>query len=167
MKKQISLSLCFLGTTLPALCNSQELFKFDDFRVEVLKETKLKGVDFKSHPHGEILQQKWEGFESELFGKEVTFAGRYHILTGGCGTMCQVYYAIDIDTGKILDSVTTSLGACYQEDSLLFISNPDLSLAGEPLPKWASTTYYKFDGKKFIEIKSTKTSFKGKCKYGQ
>ncbi|WP_299824657.1 hypothetical protein [uncultured Pontibacter sp.] len=54
----------------------------------------------------------------------VNFAGKYTVVTVGCGTDCQMHYVVDRENGKVLDKLQGSKGATYTPTSRLFILNP-------------------------------------------
>ncbi|GAB3200223.1 hypothetical protein ABID22_003110 [Pontibacter aydingkolensis] len=54
----------------------------------------------------------------------VNFAGKYTVVTVGCGTNCQMHYVIDRENGKIADKLQSNHGAKYGPNSRLFIINP-------------------------------------------
>lgn len=61
--------------------------------------------------------------------EDINFAGKYTLVTIGCGTSCQTHYVVDRESGKVLDRLQGSAGASYTLDSRLFILNaPDSSL---------------------------------------
>jgi hypothetical protein len=60
---------------------------------------------------------------------EPNFAGRFRVVTPGCGTMCQVVIILDLETGRAFDleaQSTAAMGTVSQVDSqLLLINNPE------------------------------------------
>ncbi|WP_242918319.1 hypothetical protein [Pontibacter liquoris] len=54
----------------------------------------------------------------------VNFAGKYTVVSVGCGTSCQTHYVIDRETGMVLDKVQSSMGARFNANSRLLIVNP-------------------------------------------
>jgi hypothetical protein len=52
------------------------------------------------------------------------FAGKYAVMTAGCGTSCQGNRIIDTETGKIVAGLSSSLGLQYRKDSSLIIQHP-------------------------------------------
>ncbi|MFD2512398.1 hypothetical protein ACFSRY_00850 [Pontibacter locisalis] len=54
----------------------------------------------------------------------INFAGRYTVVSVGCGTNCQLHYVINRENGKVMDKLQSSIGAKYSPDSRLFIINP-------------------------------------------
>jgi hypothetical protein len=136
---------------------------FADHSVYVSQGT-LKRIDFASHESGEYMQDRLDYH----IGEPVNFAGNYRLAVVGCGTMCQSLVAIQVSTGKIVDTVTSSLGACFQPDSQLLVLNPDLAsnFEGE-IPGWATTSYYRITPFGFKLLHSTKASYTGPCPTGE
>ena len=54
----------------------------------------------------------------------VNFAGKYTIVTIGCGTGCMQHFVVDRETGKVMDKLQSSMRARYSIDSRLLILNP-------------------------------------------
>jgi hypothetical protein len=62
------------------------------------------------------------------------YAGKYAVIMHGCGSSCQVYWIVNVETGKVVGNVTAGAGASYKIDSRLFIVNPPsdpLNIGGE------------------------------------
>ena len=51
------------------------------------------------------------------------FAGKFVVVTHGCGTSCQVNWIVDLETGRIVDQLRTSLGIEYRLDSHLIVTD--------------------------------------------
>lgn len=83
-------------------------------------EGKLADLDEKSHPeasrYGTMLQQGLQ--------EGVNFAGKYTVISIGCGTSCQQHFVVDRESGQVLDKLQGSMGARYSRESRLFILNP-------------------------------------------
>lgn len=55
----------------------------------------------------------------------VNFAGKYSVVTWGCGANCQVSTVVDVVTGEIVEyGIMSSYGLAYSPWSSLFIVNP-------------------------------------------
>ena len=54
----------------------------------------------------------------------INFAGKYTVVTVGCGTTCQEHFVVDRENGEIIDKVQSSIGAQFSSDSRIFIVNP-------------------------------------------
>ncbi len=52
------------------------------------------------------------------------YAGHYFVGFVPCGSPCQSNILIDMNSGKVTDTLTTCYGMEYQLDSRLFIANP-------------------------------------------
>ncbi len=86
---------------------------------------KLSQVDEKSHTEAQNFKTALrEGME-----EGINFAGKYTVVTIGCGTNCQRHFIVDRETGKITDQVQGSMGARYSTGSRVFILNPPDSSA--------------------------------------
>lgn len=98
-------------------------FKFDDYLVNN-KTNLLKGkldLDyFKSLPK-EIKENIVAEYNK---AKSPNFAGKYLILSWGCGSPCQENVIIDYENGKIVHSFSSSLGIDFKKNSRLVIINP-------------------------------------------
>lgn len=164
MGRAVSKSLAILACLFLSLSAYPQVPDFDAFAAETTTNTLIADIHIDSHPLGKSL-------ESELVkqvGSGVNFAGKYHLLEVGCGTLCQVLIAVDVETGDIVDVVNSSIGSCFQDDSKLLIVNPYLSahFDGAP-PDWAYTYYFELTENGFTERLKTKDSFTGECQYGQ
>ncbi|MBF9254352.1 hypothetical protein I2I11_13685 [Pontibacter sp. 172403-2] len=81
----------------------------------------------------------------------VNFAGKYTVVTIGCGTGCQTHYVVDRETGRVLDKVQSSIGAKYSPDSRLFIINPPDSAINYNECQDCAPRAYVFEDGKFRE----------------
>lgn len=88
---------------------------------------------------------------NEGLKEELNFAGKYTVVTIGCGTGCQTHYVVDRETGRVLDKVQSSIGAKYSPDSRLFIVNPPDSLINYGQCRDCAPRAYVFDDGKFVE----------------
>ena len=79
----------------------------------------------------------------------VNFAGKYTVVTVGCGTSCQRHYVVDRETGKVLDQIQSSVGAQYSADSRLFIINPPDSTINYQECSYCTPEAYVFENGKF------------------
>lgn len=109
-------------------------------RLAPLEETSL--TDTRTH-RSAILEGLQEG---------VNFAGKYTVVTVGCGTNCQLHYVVDRETGKVMDKLQSSVGAKYSADSRLFIINPpDPTVNYEGCPECSPKAYI-FDNGQFQQL---------------
>ncbi len=98
----------------------QEYYNSGDYAVPNMYRGKLAALDDKSHTEAATFKTAL----TEGLKQGVNFAGKYTVVTVGCGTSCQVHYVVDRENGKVLDKVQSSMGARYSPDSRLFIINP-------------------------------------------
>ncbi|GAA4428056.1 hypothetical protein GCM10023188_11860 [Pontibacter saemangeumensis] len=78
----------------------------------------------------------------------VNFAGKYTVVTIGCGTGCQTHYVVDRESGRVLYKLQGNAGASFTPDSRLFILNPpDSALNYAACPDCAPQAYEFRDGK--------------------
>lgn len=54
----------------------------------------------------------------------VNFAGKFTVVTVGCGTTCQQHFIVNRESGEITDKIQSSIGAKYSANSRIFIVNP-------------------------------------------
>lgn len=149
---------------LSPLCLAKEAIDFSDFEVESVSTKTLGKVDYSSHEKVEVFR---DGLEA-LIGAQANFAGKYYLYTTGCGTMCQALVAVDIESGRMVDMVSASFGAFFQESSSLLITNPKLdSVFEEEIPEWAQSSYYRISDEGFELLQETQSSFPGECMHGQ
>lgn len=83
----------------------------------------------------------------------VNFAGKYTVVSVGCGTNCQQHYVIDRETGKVLDKVQSSMGASFSADSRLFIVNPPDAAMNYKSCTDCTPKAYVFENSKFRVLK--------------
>ncbi|GHA57902.1 hypothetical protein GCM10007389_07190 [Pontibacter akesuensis] len=90
------------------------------YKVQETYTGKLAPLNESSHPDTRLYRTMLDkGLE-----EGVNFAGKYTVVSIGCGTACQQHYIIDRETGKVTDKVQSSMGAKYNTDSRLFILTP-------------------------------------------
>ncbi|MFD2998875.1 hypothetical protein ACFS7Z_00765 [Pontibacter toksunensis] len=89
---------------------------------------------------------------SEGLKEGINFAGRYTVVTLGCGTTCQVHYVVDRETGKILDKLQSSIGAKFNINSRLFIVNPPDSTVNYGECAYCTPEAYVFKENKFQKL---------------
>ncbi|WP_266205367.1 hypothetical protein [Pontibacter kalidii] len=82
----------------------------------------------------------------------VNFAGKYTVVSIGCGTGCQQHYVVDRETGKVLDKVQSSMGASYSADSRLLIVNPPDSAVNYEGCNQCTPEAYVFENDKFRKL---------------
>jgi len=82
----------------------------------------------------------------------INFAGKYTLVSIGCGTSCQQHFVIDRETGKVLDKVQSSLGARYSADSRLLVINPPDSTIDYAACRYCTPEAYTLEKGKFRKI---------------
>ena len=91
---------------------------------------------------------------------EPNFDGKYVLVSWGCGTECQHFAIIDVETGIVTDGLTTRWGQNFRADSsLVIVNDPNLFFAesgsgGDWLPEMFHTEYYRWDGEQLILLKT-------------
>ncbi|MBX0331756.1 hypothetical protein K3G39_00745 [Pontibacter sp. HSC-14F20] len=90
------------------------------FRVQETFQGHLAPLDEASHADA----RQYRAALQEGLKQGINFAGRYTVVTIGCGTTCQEHYVVDRQDGKVLDKLQSSTGAQFNPDSRIFIVNP-------------------------------------------
>ncbi|GAC12882.1 hypothetical protein [Aliiglaciecola lipolytica] len=147
--------------------SSSNLPSFEDFPIASQANITLQTIDFDSHPDGVFVLQKWQGMQDIVIGEPANFAGHYFVMGIGCGTACQLNIIVDVNSGKIVDSIDSTIGLCHQSDSELLIVNPRLSDYGDIIPEWAYTYYYQLENGVMTLLEKSKVGFDGACEFGQ
>lgn len=65
---------------------------------------------------------------SDVEATEANFASRYVIMSGHCGTGCQIYAVVNAAKAQEENKLVASLGADWRRDSRLVIINPPAEL---------------------------------------
>ncbi len=91
---------------------------FRDFPVDIYKG-ELADPDFSTNPNSKRFITR---IKNEC-AKGINFAGKYTLVSWGCGSSCQSGVIIDRKTGKIFGGYGTSLGSEFRKDSKLIIKN--------------------------------------------
>ncbi|PKV62415.1 hypothetical protein [Pontibacter ramchanderi] len=98
-----------------------EAYQSDEaFRVQEAYKGRLAPLDESSHADA----SQYRSALQEGLKQGINFAGRYTVVTVGCGTTCQEHYVVDRQDGKVLDKLQSSTGAQFSPDSRIFIVNP-------------------------------------------
>lgn len=105
----------------------------------------LAPIDESSHPDTRTYRTAL----TEGLKEGINFAGRYTVITIGCGTSCQLHYVVDRETGKVLDKLQSSAGANYSADSRLFVINPPDSTLNYNECRYCKPEAYVFENDKF------------------
>lgn len=122
-----------------------KLPQFDEFADGIYPpKTIAEDIDFSSHDGA------WS-FRTRLRRALKTgpnFAGKYKIMTHGCGTSCQVNWIIDVETGQVIENLGSSLGVAYRLNSRLLIVHPPYQeILGYNYTSWGDfgdITFYEF-----------------------
>ncbi len=94
---------------------------FEKYKVPIYKG-KLKSPDFSSLPGSKrFITRITEGCK-----EGVNFAGKYTLITWGCGSPCQSGVIVDRTNGKIYGDYSTAYGSEFRKDSKLIILNSEL-----------------------------------------
>ncbi len=81
-------------------------------------------IDWASQPDAKTFRTRLsEGLEWVRTNKPDLIDGKYTTVMHGCGTSCQMYWIVNVETGKVLGNITTAQGLHYQLDSRLLIAN--------------------------------------------
>ncbi len=91
---------------------------FRDFPVDIYKG-ELADPDFSTNPSSKRFITR---IKNECT-KGINFAGKYTLVSWGCGSSCQSGVVIDRITGKIFGGYRTSFGSEFRRDSRLIIKN--------------------------------------------
>ena len=98
-------------------------FSFEKYKVMETYNGEIAKLDithYKKNPK-DVREKILYQYNSE---KKPNFAGHYIIVTWGCGSPCQMNSIIDAITGKVIFSISTSMGLEYKANSYLIIENP-------------------------------------------
>ena len=136
-----------------------ELPKYEQYPVkEIFNGVPVK-VDLNSHKEGRLYRTRiLEGVE-----KGVNFAGHYRIVLWGCGSNCQQFAIIDLQTGKICAMEGSGMGIVFRKDSRMIVVNPiDQETFNSITDKdkyLYPTEYYYWNGRKLQLIKKSVSVF--------
>lgn len=90
--------------------------------------------------------------------KGADFNGHYAVVTHGCGTSCQLNWVLDVNNGKVIGKITTSLGAQYKPDSSLIAADPvdgsTIEELGAASPYLTDVRFYKVEKGQLVLLKS-------------
>lgn len=112
---------------------------FRDYPTKKIDHRPLKTIDFKSHPKARTFRTNLR----KVVGEKSNFAGKYVVTFWGCGSPCQEYAIINVQTGSVyITPFTSQIGADYKVDSNLFVVNPK----GGPNHPLFIKYYYVWDG---------------------
>jgi hypothetical protein len=157
--------LGLLLSVLQAGASSDRLPAFDDYRVTEVYKGAAAPVDLRSYPGARRFRTRL----TEGGAKGPNFAGRFTVVTWGCGTSCEQVAIIDAVTGKVHFPLRRGIsnGICFRLGSSLLITDPidRETLEGWEgrLPAWLKTRYYKWDGSHLVQIAITTSAMPNTC----
>jgi hypothetical protein len=145
----IAASVCLAG-------GSKSIPRFEDFPVGVQYAGPAHPVDLKSHADA----NRYRTVLREGATRPPDFAGKYKVVSWGCGSPCHTIALVDLETGRVYFGPETTLAHETRPDSSLLVLNPPAVLEaefGRPLPPvekrpwYAYTMYYAWseEDKKF------------------
>jgi hypothetical protein len=148
-----SLTVPYSDSTSEQLYNryritTEEYRSSGNYSVGNLYRGRLAPLDESSHADA-------RGFRTAIrkgMEEGVNFAGKYTVVSIGCGTGCQQHYVVDRETGKVLDKVQSSIGARYSADSRLFIVNPPDSAINYEACNQCTPQAFVFENDKFRKL---------------
>ncbi|RMH77435.1 MAG: hypothetical protein D6680_05130 [Cyanobacteria bacterium J007] len=149
----------FLASTIstPVLGQiSPDSIPFQEFAVEQIYRDAPSPVDLDSDPSARQFRRIIE--PAATVGPN--FAGRYTIVSWGCGTACQEIAIVDAETGQVyLQPIRSEVGIQFQLESRLLVVNPPQNirnLYGAIAPQGLATRYYLWDNNRLQEIHPSK-----------
>ncbi|MGN7439463.1 MAG: hypothetical protein ACTHOO_12575 [Alcanivorax sp.] len=129
----------------------------NDFSVSISDDVKIaEDILWDTHPHAWSFRTRLrEGLKSGP-----NFADKYAVIGHGCGTSCQIYWVVNVETGKVLGRFSSTYGAHFRRDSRLIIRNAsdDFQMTSEEYPLLGIVDYYKVWNDELILIKRLKLS---------
>lgn len=97
-----------------------DLPRFEDYSDIEYATKHAEDIDFDSYKGAWSFRTRLrKGLE-----EGPNFAGKYKIVTHGCGSPCQVNWIVDTETGEVIDRIGSSHGLSYKKDSHLIIKHP-------------------------------------------
>ena len=93
------------------------------------------------------------------------FNGKYKIAQFGAGTMAHGFFIINLESGVVTEGFTFEIALDYSVDSELIIRNPKEAVldcwkdeleAGEKIPDWCITEFYRFENEELKMIGQSK-----------
>ena len=99
---------------------TEEYENSGNYNVKNMFRGKLAPADEASHSDAHTYKSALR----EGMAQGVNFAGKYTVVTIGCGTACQQHFIVDRENGKIVEKIQWSSGARFSVNSRIFILNP-------------------------------------------
>ena len=91
-----------------------------EYAVKNMYKGTMPALDEKSHESAGTYKSALQ----EGLREGVNFAGKYTVVSVGCGTTCQYHFIVDRQTGKITERIQSSIGAKFNANSRIFVINP-------------------------------------------
>ena len=112
-------------TGLAAQAPQKPLPRFEDYRADAA----FKGSPAAVVTEGSKLARTYRTRLREGAAKGPNFAGRFTLVSWGCGASCQEWAVVDARTGQVSEwMIRTSVGAEFRADSrLLLVDTPKLA----------------------------------------
>ncbi|MEC4891419.1 MAG: hypothetical protein SAL07_03555 [Oscillatoria sp. PMC 1051.18] len=125
--------------TLQLVDKSPSSLQFEDYPASEVFTGNPAAVDLNSHPQARRFRTALQ----EGIKNGANFAGKYAVVTIGCGTSCQQIAIVDVSTGKVfMSEVGSELGVKHRLDSRLLVINPPENLENINLPEELKTQYF-------------------------
>jgi len=122
-------------------------YRFSDYFTDVYHGD-IATLNIKSHEAAETFPTRIR----QQLAKGVNFAGRYSLMTAGCGTYCQIIVITDVITGNVVKELHTEAGAEYQPGSqLLILNSKDICLTDDFYYK-CKPAYFQMTAEKLNKI---------------
>ena len=119
-----------------------------NYDVSDMYRGRLSPLDETSHREAKTYRNAL----NEGLKEGVNFAGKYTVVTVGCGGSCQIHYVVDRESGKVLDKLRSSIGAKFSPKSRLFVVNPPDSTINYLECKSCSPVVYVFENGNFKKL---------------
>jgi hypothetical protein len=132
---------------------AQDTLFFEDFPAED-STTAMRPVPVKleSAPYGQMYRTKLR----EGAARGPNFAGRYTVVTWGCGTGCQILAVVDARTGQLSrETLLLAQGARFKRTSTLLLADPvdtTVKRPTEPCSSCGTPAYYRWTGERFRPV---------------
>ena len=129
------------------LCSAAEQVKpiprFEEYPVQPHFKGQAHPVDLDSHPEA----RRYRTVLREGAVVPPDFAGKYRVVSWGCGSPCKRIALIDLETGRVYFAPYTTLSHETRIDSALLVLNPPAELEaeyGRPLPPREERPWYAY-----------------------
>lgn len=100
--------------------------RFDAYPAARAYAGPARPVDFGSHKAARALRPDLRAVIRDEVAKGPNFAGRFRLVTVGCGTACQAVFAIDLRTGRMYATPKpATAGVAFRRGSRLVRLNAD------------------------------------------